>query len=138
KFLRITAKAASPTEREGSMAVPSDRNSPSWWSTRPLAAADALTSELTGPERVYRSGHGLAPPIDRGWQAALAGSGCRWRRLEARRWGRHRGGSDPSARLRRLDPPQGQAPTRRGRSEEHTSELQSRFDLVCRLLLEKK
>src|SRR5699024_3326907 len=27
---------------------------------------------------------------------------------------------------------------RRDRSEEHTSELQSRFDLVCRLLLEKK
>src|SRR5206468_9382025 len=26
----------------------------------------------------------------------------------------------------------------RGRSEEHTSELQSRSDLVCRLLLEKK
>src|SRR5699024_12696614 len=26
----------------------------------------------------------------------------------------------------------------RQRSEEHTSELQSRFDLVCRLLLEKK
>src|SRR5216683_5438703 len=30
-------------------------------------------------------------------------------------------------------------PARRsGRSEEHTSELQSRSDLVCRLLLEKK
>src|SRR5207249_6914238 len=28
--------------------------------------------------------------------------------------------------------------SRAGRSEEHTSELQSRFDLVCRLLLEKK
>src|SRR5699024_12047700 len=28
--------------------------------------------------------------------------------------------------------------TRGLRSEEHTSELQSRFDLVCRLLLEKK
>src|SRR5207249_10167316 len=28
--------------------------------------------------------------------------------------------------------------SRRTRSEEHTSELQSRFDLVCRLLLEKK
>src|SRR5437868_10641293 len=28
--------------------------------------------------------------------------------------------------------------SRSGRSEEHTSELQSRFDLVCRLLLEKK
>src|SRR5207249_9876468 len=27
---------------------------------------------------------------------------------------------------------------RSSRSEEHTSELQSRFDLVCRLLLEKK
>src|SRR5207249_8126873 len=26
----------------------------------------------------------------------------------------------------------------KGPSEEHTSELQSRFDLVCRLLLEKK
>src|SRR5207247_10602413 len=29
-------------------------------------------------------------------------------------------------------------PAQRGRSEEHTSELQSRVDLVCRLLLEKK
>src|SRR5699024_12052758 len=29
-------------------------------------------------------------------------------------------------------------PTGTFRSEEHTSELQSRFDLVCRLLLEKK
>src|SRR5206468_8422280 len=29
-------------------------------------------------------------------------------------------------------------PGRRMRSEEHTSELQSRSDLVCRLLLEKK
>src|SRR5699024_3048806 len=28
--------------------------------------------------------------------------------------------------------------TKKSRSEEHTSELQSRFDLVCRLLLEKK
>src|SRR6266704_6599043 len=32
--------------------------------------------------------------------------------------------------------PTGPAPMMR--SEEHTSELQSRFDLVCRLLLEKK
>src|SRR5207249_6108374 len=29
-------------------------------------------------------------------------------------------------------------PRSKRRSEEHTSELQSRFDLVCRLLLEKK
>src|SRR5260221_2900159 len=33
----------------------------------------------------------------------------------------------------RMDPPQ-----RKLRSEEHTSELQSHSDLVCRLLLEKK
>src|SRR5699024_11782342 len=32
----------------------------------------------------------------------------------------------------------GKATMLRARSEEHTSELQSRFDLVCRLLLEKK
>src|SRR5437773_3597921 len=30
------------------------------------------------------------------------------------------------------------SPGRAGRSEEHTSELQSHHDLVCRLLLEKK
>src|SRR5699024_12688367 len=37
-------------------------------------------------------------------------------------------------------PPGGRARARADghRSEEHTSELQSRFDLVCRLLLEKK
>src|SRR5699024_12693503 len=40
-----------------------------------------------------------------------------------------------SARCRRCAAP---AYRSRSRSEEHTSELQSRFDLVCRLLLEKK
>src|SRR5207249_11961968 len=35
-----------------------------------------------------------------------------------------------------VDRPEGERGRRR--SEEHTSELQSRFDLVCRLLLEKK
>src|SRR5207249_9423495 len=42
----------------------------------------------------------------------------------------------PGARTRSRRPPRGCRT--RGRSEEHTSELQSRFDLVCRLLLEKK
>src|SRR5690349_23457327 len=41
---------------------------------------------------------------------------------------------DPRARQRRA----GAARGSRLRSEEHTSELQSRRDLVCRLLLEKK
>src|SRR2546430_7733222 len=39
----------------------------------------------------------------------------------------------PAGRPRRKPPP-----PRRKRSEEHTSELQSQSNLVCRLLLEKK
>src|SRR2546429_4730613 len=39
------------------------------------------------------------------------------------------------SRPRRVPP---EAPGDRARSEEHTSELQSRLHLVCRLLLEKK
>src|SRR2546428_14155154 len=38
----------------------------------------------------------------------------------------------------RAEPPPHGSGLRLGRSEEHTSELQSRSDLVCRLLLEKK
>src|SRR5438067_3904780 len=49
---------------------------------------------------------------------------------------------DHSARPIGVQPSQegGEGKRDRGgdRSEEHTSELQSRFDLVCRLLLEKK
>src|SRR2546428_6944562 len=45
--------------------------------------------------------------------------------------------SRPPAPPPRRFPPTPAAP-RGGRSEEHTSELQSRSDLVCRLLLEKK
>src|SRR2546422_1784753 len=41
-------------------------------------------------------------------------------------------GDFPAHRWRSLRPDRG------GRSEEHTSELQSRLHLVCRLLLEKK
>src|SRR5688572_32435091 len=36
------------------------------------------------------------------------------------------------------DAPTSRSPTYCGRSEEHTSELQSQSNLVCRLLLEKK
>src|SRR2546422_8543963 len=49
--------------------------------------------------------------------------------------------TDPSgARLGRLTTPHGviDTPVFMPRSEEHTSELQSRLHLVCRLLLEKK
>src|SRR5436190_16230216 len=38
----------------------------------------------------------------------------------------------------RSSAPEAYSKSRSGRSEEHTSELQSHSDLVCRLLLEKK
>src|SRR5439155_26622271 len=50
-------------------------------------------------------------------------------------------GPPPTITKRTGIPPRVPAPRRRsarGRSEEHTSELQSRGHLVCRLLLEKK
>src|SRR5437868_11818020 len=43
-----------------------------------------------------------------------------------------------ATRKERVDPLVHGVPPIDKRSEEHTSELQSRFDLVCRLLLEKK
>src|SRR5207302_7927380 len=46
-------------------------------------------------------------------------------------------GAEASASRDSLTPSEG-APPIRGRWEEHTSELQSRENLVCRLLLEKK
>src|SRR5438067_3209203 len=47
------------------------------------------------------------------------------------------GASAPACRRSAPAPEDDQQPGDQ-RSEEHTSELQSRFDLVCRLLLEKK
>src|SRR5690349_23987146 len=50
-----------------------------------------------------------------------------------------RSGSPPTPRAPRRDSRRERRPLARPhRSEEHTSELQSRRDLVCRLLLEKK
>src|SRR2546426_1400083 len=67
-----------------------------------------------------------ARPPDRG----RGGHGPRRKRVHGERWTR-----DPRASSRPL-------PARRAggriRSEEHTSELQSPCNLVCRLLLEKK
>src|SRR5699024_12680877 len=58
------------------------------------------------------------------------GDKARRSRLQGRRAGHQ---------LEKSHGPGGQIPRQQGhRSEEHTSELQSRFDLVCRLLLEKK
>src|SRR5437588_8794259 len=55
-------------------------------------------------------------------------------RQPSRAGGRHRQQADRFDRAARSERRRGQ----RDRSEEHTSELQSHSDLVCRLLLEKK
>src|SRR5204863_10224001 len=67
-----------------------------------------------------------SPSGTRAIECLPAGS-VRRDRPEKRTAGRH-----PARSPRRLPPAGGR------RSEEHTSELQSRRDLVCRLLLEKK
>src|SRR3712207_8753222 len=66
--------------------------------------------------------HDALPICGLGREAAPGGRG---------RAGRPGGGAAPRARERLRA-------AHRGRSEEHTSELQSRQYLVCRLLLEKK
>src|SRR3712207_8489254 len=76
---------------------------------------------------LFRSDDGVRPR--RG--AALLGLLPRLPRGGRRRGGRRRGLPDRAERRR----PAGHRPVR---SEEHTSELQSRQYLVCRLLLEKK
>src|SRR6266850_1544378 len=62
-----------------------------------------------------------------------------FRSSRRRRIRRHRRGSTGAAPVRSTPPPRPAAGIRRARrSEEHTSELQSPCNLVCRLLLEKK
>src|SRR5438874_4898047 len=70
---------------------------------------EVLRTDVHGPPRTIVRSAG-SPPRCRPW----AGSRARVPRVAGRR------------------------PKRELRSEEHTSELQSRRDLVCRLLLEKK
>src|SRR5689334_23530369 len=48
------------------------------------------------------------------------------------------GGYSGGCRTERMLPAESLNQAMSGRSEEHTSELQSQFHLVCRLLLEKK
>src|SRR5207249_7453895 len=93
-----------------------------------------------GAERASPAQRGaLVAPVCRRNSGSLAGSGSDL--LDAlapqrRRLSRRARARDPAARLARTA--DHFAAARGSRSEEHTSELQSRFDLVCRLLLEKK
>src|SRR5699024_12826645 len=92
----------------------------------PLSLHDALpisggtratrsTTCKTSPTSTTRSWNGRRPPVCTGATSPTARSTC-----TARTW------------------PHSASSRRTPRSEEHTSELQSRFDLVCRLLLATK
>src|SRR5207249_6032007 len=72
----------------------------------------------------------MAPPNNNSWNLAVPSRVRRSRRFDPHH------GRAVFADLRVDERPN--TPVGPPRSEEHTSELQSRFDLVCRLLLEKK
>src|SRR2546429_3903193 len=75
---------------------------------------------------LFRSRHGVA--------IAASGRAVHHRGIVAETAGPH---GRRAARVGRVASPAGRT-HRPARSEEHTSELQSRLHLVCRLLLEKK
>src|SRR5207249_5674931 len=82
-------------------------------------SSDVCSSDLGGENRRRRSGRsaGAGAPVARGSQGSV---------------------SHVLAVLEQRDGALRKVSYEVVRSEEHTSELQSRFDLVCRLLLEKK
>src|SRR5436190_17552072 len=92
---------------------------------------------ITSPTEFYTLSLHDALPIYRGRRVGAAGAvrGCAPSGPYSRRAGA-RGGRSAWARRAHGDP--GIATSPCTRSEEHTSELQSHSDLVCRLLLEKK
>src|SRR5215211_8984196 len=99
---------------------------------------DGCKGEVRGTARVWhlldcdRLGHNAFGVIHGAWFVLIGRRTDIVFRLRHRavlgRWRRVGGGRVPSLTRN----------ARRGRSEEHTSELQSHSDLVCRLLLEKK
>src|SRR5207249_5868084 len=80
-----------------------------------------------GRARRRARGHGARPSVH---------AGAAWRDATTRR--RARGPDQTPVASSDRSGRSGALAQRTPRSEEHTSELQSRFDLVCRLLLEKK
>src|SRR5699024_12259074 len=82
----------------------------------PICPADHVRGTARAARHAGAGLDGPADPLDR------------LHRPRRHRHGRSGRPADRLGRLRLRDP----------RSEEHTSELQSRFDIVCRLLLEKK
>src|SRR5438034_5353523 len=88
------------------------------------------------PTEIYTLSLHDALPISRRQQASIEGSlAPRPRSPVLLGRGARAVGGDRAGRRHRLG---WRAPAANPRSEEHTSELQSHSDLVCRLLLEKK
>src|SRR5207248_6804837 len=111
-------------------------------STRPRVSEPAITTALA-----KRAISGLTGTTRRGspfrLESSLCGEKREKRSCQARRLRRacraasraERSGAAPMRSSAQEEPKQSKVSTR---SEEHTSELQSPYDLVCRLLLEKK
>src|SRR5207248_10233353 len=94
--------------------------------TSTLSLHDALPISTHAPRRSggSHSNRTGSPPTPRKGVAAFTATAASRLAMSAAAGGRARAGST--------------TPSGKARSEEHTSELQSPYDLVCRLLLEKK
>src|SRR5699024_12834443 len=106
---------ASLVSRPGARLLPALRSFPTRRSSDLRPQAD--THRRSHDRALHQEGVGV-PGRDGSATAGAATAGALWR------WR----GADANGGVMVLET----------RSEEHTSELQSRFDLVCRLLLEKK
>src|SRR5207249_8584428 len=93
------------------------------------------TSTLFPYTTLFRSRHAHGGDVARERPRAPARAGGRPAGIRAARHATAGGDAAPARRAATAQRHRGAPPAR---SEEHTSELQSRFDLVCRLLLEKK
>src|SRR5690606_39968193 len=94
----------------------------------PLSFPTRRSSDLSPGRHARRAGLSEPGQHDPGARARLGG-GVRGPQVA---WHPHQKCRGPAWFAGKLYPPDGR------RSEEHTSELQSRENLVCRLLLEKK
>src|SRR5207249_7566323 len=94
------------------------------WASRMASRPSSASATISNP---YRSSRVRIP-----WRKITWSSASRMRSGAEVAAG---SGADVAGRAESLGTLEGR---RIARSEEHTSELQSRFDLVCRLLLEKK
>src|SRR6266511_5663180 len=113
---------------------------PRWWPEALLDRQPVAPEPVPQPQLPWEPGAGETCEEDGQAQQALTRPPRRWVRLRGggqREPARQQGDLPPAQDLPRRFPKQLQAICCR-RSEEHTSELQSRENLVCRLLLEKK